>query len=120
MSMQIARSHLTNDKLLVLGPPSVPLGPEFLPESLTSVVLSWISPNDSVCTNNYTITLTNITKGNISYAYNTNTNTTSMTVSDLTLGGEYSFTVAGVDTRGRVGEKSVPAEELTFDGKVIQ
>ena len=43
-----------------------------------------------------------------------------MTVSDLTQGAEYYFTVAGIDTGGRMGEKSVDSEKLTFDGKVIK
>ena len=38
-----------------------------------------------------------------------------MTVSDLTKGAEYFFTVAGVDAGGRVGEESVPSQLITFD-----
>ena len=41
-----------------------------------------------------------------------------MMVLELTQGAEYSFTVAGIDAEGKVGEKSVPSEQLTFDGKV--
>ena len=119
MAMQIPLPHLTNDNLLVVGLPSAPPSPEFLPESFTSVVLAWSSPTDYVCIISYTIALTNITKGNTLYTYNTTTNTTSLTLSNLIQGTEYSFTVAGVDTGGRVGEKSVPSEELTLDGKVI-
>ena len=35
-----------------------------------------------------------------------------MTVSDLTQGADYSFTVAGVNAEGRVGEESVPLNWL--------
>ena len=42
-----------------------------------------------------------------------------MTVSDLTQGAEYFFSVAGVDTGGRMGEMSVPSEELKLDGKAF-
>ena len=38
-----------------------------------------------------------------------------MTVSDLTQGPDYSFTVAGIDTGGRVGEESAPSQLITFD-----
>ena len=102
-----------------IGLPSAPLSPKLLAESLTSVVLCWTSPTDSACIISYTITLIDISKGNTSFIYNTTTNTTSMTVSDLTQGTEYSFTVAGIDVGGRMGEKSVPSQELTIDGKVI-
>ena len=37
-----------------------------------------------------------------------------MTVSDLTQGAEYSFTVAGIDTGGRVGEESMAAKAITL------
>ena len=101
-----------------LGPPSAPLSPSFSPQSLTSVVLSW-TPHDSDCVVKYTTTLTNTTEGNVSYTYNTTTNTTSMIVSDLTQGADYSFTVAGIDTGSRVGEESVASKILTFDGKEL-
>ena len=105
-------------KLLYLGPPSAPLSPSFSPQSLSSVVLSW-TPSDADCVVKYIITLTNITEWNASYVYNTTINTTSMTVSDLTQGVEYSFTVAGIDEEGRVGEASASSERLTFDGKEL-
>ena len=102
------------------GPPSPPLAPKFLPKSLTSVKMTWDPPTDyCLCVSSYTITLTNVTEGNVSYIYQTTTNTTSMTVSGLTLGAEYSFVVAGVDTGGRVGEKSVASDELTLDSESI-
>ena len=98
------------------GPPSAPLNPSFSPQSLSSVVLSW-TPNDADCVIEYAIILTNLTEGNASYGYNTTTSTTSITVSDLTQGAEYSFSVAGIDGVGRVGEASVSSERLIIDGK---
>ena len=78
--------------------------------------LFW-TPIDADCVQKYTITLTNITEGNASYVYNTTTNTTNITLSDLMQRAEYTFTVAGVDAEGRVGERSPPSEHFTFDGK---
>ena len=99
------------------GPPSAPLIPEFFPESFISVNLLWVPPSDDQCITCYTITLTNITEGNVTYTYSTTTNTTSKRVSDLTRGVDYSFTVAGVDTGGRVGDRSVLAEVITLDSE---
>ena len=101
------------------GPLSAPLSTEMelIPLSLTSAVLFWLPPSDSACITSYTITLTNITEGNISYTYNTTTNATNMTVTDLTQGVEYSFIVAGVDVEGRVGEESVPSKAITLDSE---
>ena len=99
--------------------PSAPLSPEFLPQSLTSAVLSWSPPTNFLCVTSYTINLTKFTEGDVSYVYNTTTNTTNMTVSDLNQGAKYSFTVAGVDTGGRVGEKSMAAKFLTLDSEFM-
>ena len=99
-------------------PPSAPLYPEFLPQSLSSAVLSWTPPADFMCASSYIITLINITEGNTSYTYNTTTNTTNLTLSDLTQGAEYSFTVAGVDEGGRVGEMSALARTITFHSEL--
>ena len=98
--------------------PSPPLSPEFFPQSLTSALLSWIPPNNSICVIiSYTVTLISVIEGNVPYVYNTTTNTTSMAVCDLTQEAMYSFTVAGIDTGGRVGESSVLAELVTLDGE---
>ena len=105
---------------LILDPPSAPLCPKFFPESLTSAVLSWISPSDSLCVTSYTITLNKVTQGNTSCIYNTTMNTTSLTVSDLTQGEEYSFIVAGIDVGGRVGENSVPSSVIMLNSKSSQ
>ena len=99
--------------------PSPPLSPKLLPQSLTSAFLSWFPPNNSICVLSYTVSLINVTEGNVPHVYNTTTNTTSMTVSDLTQGAEYSFTVAGIDTGDRVGESSVLAELVTLDGECM-
>ena len=100
-----------------LDPPSAPLQPKFIAKSLTSVILSWIPPNDSFCAASYTLNLTNVTEEKASYTYNTTTNTTSMTVSDLTQGAEYSFTVAGVDAEGREGENSNSSTIVKLDSE---
>ena len=101
------------------GPPFAPLYPKFLLQSIAKAVLSWAPPMEGVCVSSYTIVLTNITQGNTSYTYNTTSNTTSMTVSDLAQGAEYSFTVAGVDAGGRVGEMSVLAKAIMFDSEFV-
>ena len=94
------------------------MSPDYFVQSPVSVILSWTPSTDFACvTINYTLTLTNITEGNMSYIYNTNNNATNVTLSDLTQGADYIFTVAGIDVEGRVGEKSVPSKILTFDGE---
>ena len=82
-----------------------------------SVIISSTPPNDSLCITNYVINFKNITEGNTSYTYNTATNTTIMTVSDLTQGAEYSFSVAGVDAKGGIGNKNMSAETVTLDSE---
>ena len=77
---------------------------------LTSAVLSWAPPTESICVIIYTITLTNITERNSAYNYKTNTNVTNITVFDLTEGAKYFFTVAGVDAEGKMGEESFPSQ----------
>ena len=99
----------------MIDPPSAPMQPHFFPKTLKSATLSWTPPNDSLCVSSYRIVVNNITKGNVLSPYNTITNTTSMTLSDLTQGADYSFTVAGVDAGGRVGEKSDLSNNVTLD-----
>ena len=67
----------------------------------------------------YIITLTNITEGNSTYTYSTTTNTTSITLYNLTKGAEYFFTVAWVDAEGKLGEESVPPQLMTLNSKFI-
>ena len=103
--------------VLTLDPPSAPSQPKFTPKSLTSAILSWIPPTDSLCVTSYTLNLTNVTEENASYTYNTTTNTTSITLSDLTQGAEYSFRVAGVDAEGIVGECSNSSSSVILDSE---
>ena len=103
--------------IIFLDPPSSPLYPKIIAQSISSAVLTWTPPTHLLCVSSYTITLINITEGNTSYTYNTTTNTTYLTVSDLTQGAEYSFTVAGVNAGGRVGNESVLAGMITFDSE---
>ena len=42
-----------------------------------------------------------------------------MTVSDLTPGADYFFTVAGIDGQGEAGEHSASSGILSFDGKEV-
>ena len=106
-------------EFLLPDSPSAPLYPEFLAQSQSSALLIWTPPTESMCVSSYLITLINITEGNTSYTYNTTSNTTNLTVSDLTLGADYSFTVAGVDAEGRLGEKSALAGVITFDSEFV-
>ena len=94
------------------------MNPELLPQTLTSVVLSWIPPSDSLCILGYIVTLTNISEGNISYTYNTTSNATSMTLFNLAQKVDYFFTVAGIDTGDRIGKSSGLSEVITLDGKL--
>ena len=105
--------------VLTLDLPSPPSQPKFTPKSLTSAILSWIPPTDSLCVTIYTLNLTNVTEEDASYTYNTTTNTTSMTLSDLTQGAEYSFTVTGVDAEGRVGENSDSSTIVKLDSECL-
>ena len=107
----------TNKLFIITDVPSAPIQPELTPKSLTLATLSWTLPSDTICVDKYSITLTNITEGNTSYIYNTTTNTTGITISDLTQGVEYFFTVSGIDTGGRIGEKSVPSQTVTLSSQ---
>ena len=102
---------------LPLDPPIEPQQPKMFLNSITSADLSWTSLTDSFCVTSYTITLTNITEGNVSYIYNTTTNTTRITVSDLTQRAEDYFTLAWVETGGRVEEKGVAFNPVMFNSE---
>ena len=93
--------------------------PEFFFQSPLLLVLFWTAPNDSLCITSYIITLTNITEGNVSFMYETGSNSTSVGISGLTEGAAYFFIVGGIDTGNRMGEESLPSKVVTFDGKVI-
>ena len=102
---------------IILEPIAAPSQAKFTPKSVTAAILSWIPPTDSLCVTSYTLNLTNVIKENASYTYHTTTNTTSMTVSNLTKGAEYSFTVAGVDAEGREGESSNSSSSFMLDSE---
>ena len=87
--------------------------------SISNAVLSWTHPNNSICVTSYILTLTNVTEGNVSYVYNASSNATSLNVTDLNQGAEYSFSVAGVDAGDRIGEISAPSDFITVDSKKI-
>ena len=87
--------------------------------SVTSVLLSWKPPpasNTSCPPDNYTITYIATSSPLDPIVINTTGATTNMTVPGLTQGLEYSFTVAGVDAGGRVGENSAHCS-FVFDCK---
>ena len=108
--------HIFKYTLTNSGLPSAPISLKLLPQSLTSLIISWIPLTSSHCIINYIITLTNITEGSMTYTYNTTTNTTNMTVSDLIQGAEYSISVAGVDTEGVIGNNTL-AKTVTLDSE---
>ena len=99
--------------------PSAPLEPKVIPQTLTSVVLSWLAPRDSPCVFSYIITVISVGReGSASIAYSTTSNTTSITLFNMTKKLGYIFTVAGVDSGGRVGKPSSSSEIITLDGKL--
>ena len=93
------------------------MNPRLLPQSLTSATLSWTASNDSICVTGYIAILINVAEENVSQVHNVTANATNIIVSELTHGVEYSFTVAGVDTGGRVGKSSVSSESVILDSK---
>ena len=69
--------------------------------SLGFVTISWVAPLDTpLCVNNYTVTISN---SSLTIVYNTTD--TSLNITDLTSGNEYSATVAGRDGAGRLGQE---------------
>ena len=103
---------------LYIEPPSAPTCPKISPLSTATLELFWTAPNDSLCITSYIITLTNISEGNASFLYQTDSTSTSVNVSGLTKGARYFFTVAGIDTGNRIGRISLQSEAVTFDGKL--
>ena len=93
-------------------PPSPPLNLTF--STLSSVTISWVAPLDTpLCVHIYTVTFRNSLQVMV---YNTTDNRSSLNITDLTLDGEYSVTVAGRDGAGRLGQES---EELNITLKGI-
>ena len=99
--------------------PSAPLEPKVIPQTLTSVVLSWLAPRDSPCVFSYIITVISIgQEGSVSIAYTTTSNTTNIRLFNMKKKLGYIFTVAGVENGGRVGKLSSSSEIITLDGKL--
>ena len=102
--------------MIVTGPPSKPVKLGFTALNFTSATLFWMPPNDCLnCVHSYDWAL--LAKipfknsFNLSYVYNSTTTTsTSLNVTGLSRGVEYTFTVTGRDRAGRKGE----SEEMSM------
>ena len=91
------------------------------PVSVNSVQIIWIPPpstNSSCPPFAYIITIKTANLSLNSTLINTTniTNVANKTVYDVAQGLWYSFTVAGVDAGGRVGDNSVPSQ-VNFDSE---
>ena len=91
----------------IIGPPSNPMKLRFLALSFTSATLYWMPPNDSPnCVHSYTIL---VNESSLQATFNSsvyNTSSTSLNVTGLSRGVEYTFTVTGRDRAGREGESA--------------
>ena len=102
-----------------IDPPPAPLEPKVFPQTLTSVVLSWLAPRDPLCVFSYIITIIYIfDEGNVSRTYNTSSNATSIALFNVTEKLDFMFTVAGVDRAGRIGQSSTFSEVTMLDGEL--
>ena len=103
--------------------PSAPVNFTSSAVSANSVLLSWSTPPaiESNCPPTTYILI--YAEANLILDHvvinTTNSTTISKTVTNLTQGLEYSFTVAGVDAGGRVGKDSVPSY-IILDSKCQQ
>ena len=112
-------SHVLLNTNSPADPPSTPLEPKAVPQTLTSIFLSWLAPRDSSCVVSYIINVINIDhEGRVSIAYSATSNTTNITLFNLTPKQGYIFTIAGVDNGGIVGKFSSSSEIITLDGKL--
>ena len=103
--------------ILLSAVPSAPTPCGFRAESFTSATLMWTPPTDvPLCVHNYTV---HVFTGNSEDedTHSTANNITSITVTGLNHGVEYSFTVAAQDSAGRSGNISQP-RRFTLDGIV--
>ena len=106
----------SNSSFFSASPPSAPLS---LTSSTTfsSVTISWVAPLDTpLCVHSYTVNISNSSQVMVY-----NTTDTSLNITDLTPGNEYSVTVAGRDGAGRLGQESnmqLPMPEAI--GKLIK
>ena len=92
-------------------PPSPPLNVSFFISCTPSIItISWVAPLDTpLCVHSYTVTISNSSQVMVY-----NTTDTSLNITDLTPGNEYSVTVAGRDGAGRLGG----SKELFFSRKL--
>ena len=105
------------------GVPSAPVDVSASALSVTSVLLSWSPPptGDTSCPPvTYTITITAANSSLNPQLINTTNTTTNKIVPVLTQGVKYYFTVAGVDAGGRMGEKSICSDAITFDSESLK
>ena len=88
----------------------------FLNCNLSMIMLSWTSPLDMpLCVHSYTVAISNSSQVMVY-----NTTDTSLNITDLTPGNEYSVTVAGRDGVGRPGQElSVQLLSNWFVDKLI-
>ena len=90
----------------------------FLALSFTSAILSWMPPNDSPnCVHNYTIL---VNESSLQATINSsvyNTSSTSLNVTGLSRGVEYTFIVTGRDRAGREGENEEMS--MTLEGMIL-
>ena len=82
------------------GPPAAVSNTSVTYLNASSVYIYWL--HNEQCVVNYTITVTSNNMDNESYS----TNTTNITISDLIIGSNYSFTIIPIDTVGREGPPS--------------
>ena len=82
-----------------------------VPSTSSSAVLSWSPPVVHHCVVNYTVLL-------ITTNRTLTTNTTSVTIDNLTVGINYSFAVVATDNIGRQGSPTSVMNYI-WDGKII-
>ena len=89
----------------------MPISTGFEAVNFTSAVVMWSPPRDTPqCVYNYTVNITRLTSvtDKALFSIIRYTNSTSTTVSGLSHGVEYAFTVEGKDRAGRNGNTSLP------------
>ena len=95
----------------IIGAENSPSGITFNATNNNSATLTWLPPADDLnCSFNYTVNITNSS----SVTEQVYSNNTSLILTDLTRGENYSFAVAVTDSTGQHGPWS---EELRVDGE---
>ena len=95
-------------KTYTASPSSQPLNVSFSCTCELVVTINWVAPLDTpLCVHSYVyaVTFVNPVSSQV-MVYNTTDNSTSLNITDLTLDGEFSVSVAGRDGAGRLGENS--------------